>query len=689
MELAFINAILRSPAMPPHDPWLSGYSISYYYFGYVMVAMLANVSGAVAGIAFNLGLAMIYAMAALGAYGLAYNLLAIKRPEARKSNRWAALLAPVFVLILGNVEGLLEILHAQQLFWSVDAAGNQSSTFWSWLAIRDLVNPPIGEAALQPRNYGTGSWWWWRASRVINDVNFLGGQQELIDEFPAFSFVLGDLHPHVLSMPFVFLAMSLGFNMFLGGADADGSKEILGVSLGRDYLILTIVVLGGLAFLNIWDFPIYLLLFAGLYAYKQGMARGYSSERLKDFLNLLVVLGLGGVLAYIPFYLGFNSQAGGILPNLLNPTRGTHFWVMFATLLIPIFFYLLVKQKEDWHIAHFAKGLGLALALVVGLWLFSLGLAWLYATFLGGGAIGQAILSGLGAPDLESLFAEAFHRRLRDYGGWLTLVMLLGLIIGLLWRDFSTEKVGKDKIEKRLNAEGGNTFVLLLALFAGLLVLAPEFVYLRDHFGTRMNTVFKFYIQAWLIWGVVAAYSVVILLSEMRSLGRGIAAVVVLLVIGVGMVYPVFAYADVYGLGERRSLNLDGTSYISADELEAIDWLQEAPLKALVEAVGGSYNSSYARFATLGGQQGVMGWPGHESQWRGGSVDYVPRIGEIEIVYASADWDRAKEILQRYVVGYLIVGPVERSTYTVNDVKFQNNLETLFQNESVTIYHVP
>jgi uncharacterized membrane protein len=45
MELAFINAILHSPAFPPHDPWLSGYAISYYYFGYVMTAMLAKVTG--------------------------------------------------------------------------------------------------------------------------------------------------------------------------------------------------------------------------------------------------------------------------------------------------------------------------------------------------------------------------------------------------------------------------------------------------------------------------------------------------------------------------------------------------------------------------------------------------------------------------------------------------------------------
>jgi uncharacterized membrane protein len=75
MELAFINAILRSPGFPPADPWLSGYSISYYYFGYVMVAMLARVSGVSGGVAFNLGLAGWFALTGLAAFSVLYNLL--------------------------------------------------------------------------------------------------------------------------------------------------------------------------------------------------------------------------------------------------------------------------------------------------------------------------------------------------------------------------------------------------------------------------------------------------------------------------------------------------------------------------------------------------------------------------------------------------------------------------------------
>ena len=66
MELAFINAILRSPTFPPHDPWLSGYAISYYYFGYVMTAMLAKATGTLGSVAFNLMLALVFALSAVG-----------------------------------------------------------------------------------------------------------------------------------------------------------------------------------------------------------------------------------------------------------------------------------------------------------------------------------------------------------------------------------------------------------------------------------------------------------------------------------------------------------------------------------------------------------------------------------------------------------------------------------------------
>jgi len=228
---------------------------------------------------------------------------------------------------------------------------------------------------------------------------------------------------------------------------------------------------------------------------------------------------------------------------------------------------------------------------------------------------------------------------------------------------------------------------VLMALVAALLVTAPEFIYLRDQFGTRMNTVFKFYYQAWLLWSVVAAFGISVLMLELRRSARLAAALMLFAAVGAGLVYPAYAFADVARRPEGQPLTLDGSTHLSPDAREAIAWLQAAQPGVLVEAVGGSY-SAYARYATFTGMQNVMGWPGHEGQWRGGNVDYG-RIGAIESLYATGDWATASEILQRYNIDYVIVGDLERAAYPVNEAKFQARLPLVFQNGTVSIYAVP
>ena len=681
MELAFINSILASPAMPPNDPWLSGYSISYYYFGYVLVSMLAMASNIGGAVAFNLGLALVFALTALGAYGLVYNLLALRSPGKAQRSSWLALMAPVFVLVFGNLEGVLEVIHAQHWLgpWLPNEEGVLQARFWSWLDIKDLVFAPAGDPSWTPRNFGTNYWWWWRASRVINDVNFLGIQQELIDEFPAFSFVLGDLHPHVLSMPFVFLAMGGALNLYRGGALEEGQPPFWGLYLSPIHFALSAVVLGGLAFLNIWDFPIYLILFAAAYALRQARQQGWAWARLGDFFSFVLVLGLAGLLLYLPFFIGFSSQAGGILPNLLNPTRGAHLWVMFGTLFPFIFLYLLHQIRAGDRLRRAARGLVLALALVTALWLLSLGAAWLLGTLLTGTALGDALLSGLGAPDLSTLLAESISRRLVAIGGLLTMTLLLGLILGRLWP--SSQKA-------RPKGSGRGSFVLVLALGATLLVIAPEFVYLRDHFGTRMNTVFKFYIQAWLMFGVVAAYGAAMLLVKLQRVKGMLFSVFLVFLVGLALIFPAFAFSDRVISHRGRPPSLDGAIQLSAAQREAVDWLDQQPIGVLAEAVGGQY-SAYARYATYTGHMGVLGWPGHEGQWRGGSVDYGPRIGDVETLYTTQDWLTALNILDQYEVKYIIVGDLEHSAYTVSEEKFLTHLPLAFQNAEVIIYLVP
>ena len=129
-----------------------------------MTAMLAKLTGVPGTAAHNLMTALIFALGAIGSYGILYNLLASadRRPSTvdRESRSTAAFLAPLFLLIISNAEGFLEILHRRGLFWSGDI-----SAFWTWLDIKDLNQPPIQPLGWIPERY----LWWWRASRVISD----------------------------------------------------------------------------------------------------------------------------------------------------------------------------------------------------------------------------------------------------------------------------------------------------------------------------------------------------------------------------------------------------------------------------------------------------------------------------------------------------------------------------------------
>ena len=145
MEMAFINAILRSPTFPPNDPWLSGYAISYYYFGYVLAAMLIRVSGVDAAIGYNLMSALWFALTAIGAYGVLFDLLAGNQHKEGKMPGWvytASFLAPFILLIVSNWHGFLDILHSRGLFWSQDAAGQSVSSFWQWINLKELTTAP-------------------------------------------------------------------------------------------------------------------------------------------------------------------------------------------------------------------------------------------------------------------------------------------------------------------------------------------------------------------------------------------------------------------------------------------------------------------------------------------------------------------------------------------------------------------
>jgi len=190
------------------------------------------------------------------------------------------------------------------------------------------------------------------------------------------------------------------------------------------------------------------------------------------------------------------------------------------------------------------------------------------------------------------------------------------------------------------------------------LVLAPEFLYMRDQFGWRMNTIFKFYFQAWILWGICAAYACTSLWNSGKGIAKISFCILSFVVLAAGLAYPFWAITFRLQGAKVGELSLDGERHMtlySEDEANAIGWLKNAPYGVVAEAIGGSY-SGYARVSTYSGMPTVLGWPGHESQWRGGAEEMGTRETDIRTLFQTSKWEEAREIIRKYNIRYIYHG---------------------------------
>lgn len=706
MELAFINATMRSDYFPPNDPWLSGYAISYYHFGYILTNMLAKMTGVTGAVAHNLASAMWFGMAGCGSYGLLRNILLLRaktendlpavqppvpvKPRAVRLPPYLLLplLAPFALLWLGNLEGSLEILYARGIGWE-----NGQGTFWKWLDIKDLNSPPSGEPSATPTRFI----WWWRASRVLNDRDLSGNEVEVIDEFPAFSFVLGDLHPHVLALPFLLAALAVILEILLRGGGT--SPETTGERWL--FLFFTALSIGSLVFLNTWD-----ILLLGVAAGAGWIGWRYSGRELafgpwvewRAFLARWGVTAGIAILLFVPFFIGFSSQAGGILPNVIFPSRSHQYFFMFGVLLLPLLFWMILElfakdARKDWGKSLGLVGLG-AGALLIGSLVFAFIIS-----------ITQKIdLSGVfaGLPPMQAV-GKILLQRAADPLPWLLplvfIAIALTLILGWIRKRDSEGGDAPARQPALDSARMTTVFVLLLALWGSLLVLFPEFFYLKDLFGARMNTIFKFYFQAWVFWSLAASYGVVRLIETVRgekdSYRRVYAVLVLPLVLAgflFGSVYlPMAVATKTNNFNPYEGATLDSSDHLALERPEdyaAITWMQDNITDSgpIAEAVGGDY-TDYGRVAAYTGIPDVLGWVFHENQWRGGYSEVGNRQSDLEILFKSPSWTTAEQILALYNIRYVYFGPLEAQTYGRQGLsKFLEHLPVIYQNEGVTIF---
>lgn len=686
MDFAFLNASVIANFFPPEDPWLRGYDVPYYYFGYLMMGNLTELTSIPSRISYNLALALIPALAATAAFGLVYNLIRTHGASVTRAVGFA-ILAPVLLLLVSNLEGILEFMRLREL---------GTASFWGWLGIKDLGT--VDTSSWRPNDY----LWWWRSTRVIDSLGPQGNSLDYtITEFPFFSFLLGDLHPHLMSIPFVLLFLTFSLDFFL-------SPVLIGARWVREHLCTVIVaalILGSLAFINIWDIVPFGVLWAAMMIFKASRQETHQKESgwaqifPRVWLPIAVTLGLA-ILMYLPYYFSVDSQANGILPVGEVATRPIHFliiWGLFLAILLPF----LLRQFP------------------------------MVLSMPSGNAALACLTCGTENPDPSRFCAKCgavMDTARREF--WPRAFIVLGLILlpffiwaawQLMWSTLTWSTAPLVVVTERFvnvlplmlllfvalysliryaesRASTVMAFIFALISMALLLILGPEFLRVDDLFHNRMNTIFKGYYQAWILLVIASAFGLYFL-SSMKPPSR------VIFRLGMGgwwgligvlfiasLYYPVEAAFTKSGQF-KGDTTLDGLAHIArgtSGEYAAIRWLQDNGKRGegILEAVGDSW-SSYGRISSSTGLPTILGWPWHEHQWHGSQKPFEGREEEVRTIYATTDASEAMRLLNKYDIQYVVLGPREVKSYGREGLaKFSQIGDAVFHLGDVTIYHV-
>jgi len=576
MDFAFFNTLQRTEVMPPQDPWMSGLPFNYYYFGYLMFANLARLVGLPSPVSYNLCVATIGGLtfAQLAAIGLT---LTRRLPFA--------LLTGAMGIVLGNLDGFLQLIES-----------------WSFTSF----------------NY-------FRSSRIV-------GGDATINEFPFFTAIHGDLHPHYLVLPvqMLLLALLLDPERFR----RTGERGFARFSDLWPYLPVTFV-LATMVAISIWELPVGAMMTFLLMQRHLPVRPLLSWQRLR----LLVAVGVmvvAAYLLYLPFYLHFVAPPSGVGFKFAT-TSLREFLIVFGALLAPLLFFLAADVRPKLSLGPELRQLLAAMLVLV-----------LLLAYLAGNAV---------------------------------FVLLMAMLAAALVSIFTT-------------VEAERRAAVLLGLGATIALLACELVYLKDPYGQklyRMNTVFKLYLQAWMLLAIAAPWCLVQLARPrwLPQTARRVALVTSGCLILAACAYPV-GVSTTRVVHAMTAATLDGNEYLQRehpDDFAAVQWLREnvSNLPVILEATGNPY-SYYARFSSNTGLPTVLGWANHEGLWRNNDQRITTRRTDVTQIYNTPSLADAKALLDRYQVRYVVVGELERKDYQAAGLAKFTALPVAFSRGGTTIY---
>jgi YYY domain-containing protein len=656
MEMAYMNAIGRSAVFPPYDPWFAGGAMNYYYYGFYLIAYLWKLTGIPPEIGFQLGMATISAMLLAGVFSLSSTIGA-------------------------------DLLRTTRLKWLIIAGG-------CGVLLHSLIGNLDGLAQLvtntgQPFDF-------WRSRSVVTYA---------ITEFPYFTQIWADLHPHAIDLPITVLLIGLVYQRI-----REGLTSLRHVVV---WSIMSALVLGTMVVTNSWDMPLGLLLVGAALVTTALATRPYKLKPFAFAVGIwLAIAGLTWALFW-PFFSrfvalvsGISRTASGTAPDEYVLQFGIFLGILAATGIV-LAVGRFKPERNDCYAALLSSLSALLASVICTFVTRDLGF---------GHLVGSALLAAIAGAVLPFLLLAVVDEDSR----WQPLTYLspvpavaLGLLIpirptaGLLLIPFFLGAlIWLTHTQRKPLALIG----LMVAAAAGV-TLGTDLVYVVDDLSgspwERMNTVFKFFMEGWTLFALAAAAALLWLIytvattidrqplgiiagpttrtptdahkpASSRVTAARLALVVCVLLVAAGLIYPIAgtpARLSNHMPGSSSSLTLNGFAWMNGSSIESADgklidftgdyativWLRQHDRDngVIAEASIGPYRGNGSRISSGTGLPTVLGWDSHQRQQR-----YWPgidqRLTDLWTLYNTTDLVLKLQLLEEYNVRYVIVGDVER-----------------------------
>ena len=496
--------------------------------------------------------------------------------------------------------------------------------WWHWLRIEN-VPPGAGTAV-----------WWWPTSRVVPGA---------IDEYPGFTIALGDPHAHLFALPLGITALGLALVAFEGSTPLTWRRWLR----EPERWALASGLFAALAMTNSWD----VITFGAIWF----MAAIWSASRagwplvqatLVGVRYIAMAAGLAVVLAW-PFLQTLDPNPLGLAVVRDEHTSPLHGGLLWLPVLLPaVAGFLLLRPRRA---VGLRRGV-VILSVPVVAWA-----VWLLAD----GAGSELMARAWGVATIE-------------------LLVLGGAVCGAL----------AAAVDQRQRGEAA----ALCLLAAGLLILLLTELFMSDDaFPGRLNTVFKFWFHVWAIFAVAAAG---LLGSAVERIGNLRQPRVVM----AGMAAcaacwsftMVTAPAMALDRAQFREPGMSATVYLgSADPglAGAAEWARvrlDPEEDVLLQAVGEAYSNGN-RLAIVSGIPTLLGWPGHERQWRGEIAEDARRAA-VDAIYGE-DRDAALAAAHEWGVSHVYIGREELWAYGPEVMERFGAWLRAYEHPDAVIFEVP